>query len=56
VPSPGGYRRHRPEQTVLYQCVEQHWDACVERAELAGGLPRFVTREFEAYLKCGRLE
>ena len=56
VPSPGGYRRHRPEQTVLYQCVEQHWDAFVERAEQAGGLPRFVTREFEAYLKCGRLE
>jgi hypothetical protein len=33
---------------VLYQCVEQHWDAFVERAEQAGGLPRFVTREFEA--------
>lgn len=56
VPSPGGYRRHRPEQTVLYQCVEQHWDGFVERAEQAGGMPRFVTREFEAYLKCGRLE
>lgn len=41
---------------MLYQCVEQHWDAFVERAEQAGGLPRFVTREFEAYLKCGRLE
>jgi hypothetical protein len=40
----------------VYQCVEQHWDAFVERAEQAGGLPRFVTREFEAYLKCGRLE
>lgn len=53
---PERYRRHRPEQTVLYQCVEQHWGAFVERAEEAGGLPRFVMREVEAYLRCGRLE
>ena len=50
------FRRHRPEETVLYQCVEAHWPAFLERAEEAGGLPKFVVREFEAFLDCGRLE
>lgn len=30
---PGGYRRHRPEQTALYQVVQAHWDEFRERAE-----------------------
>jgi hypothetical protein len=51
-----GYERHRPEETVLYQVVEQHWPAFRERAEHAGGLPRFVVREMDEYLRCGRLE
>jgi len=50
------YRRRRPEETVLYQTVEAHWPEFRERAEEAGGLPRFVVREFEQYLQCGRLE
>jgi hypothetical protein len=50
------YERHRPEQTVLYQLVEPHWPAFRERSEAAGGLPRFVVREMEEYLRCGRLE
>ena len=52
----GGYERRRPEQTLLYQLVEQHWPTFRERAEQAGGLPKFVVDEFEAYLRCGILE
>ncbi|GMV13973.1 MAG: hypothetical protein AMXMBFR56_21970 [Polyangiaceae bacterium] len=48
--------RHRPESTVLYQTVAEHWPAFLERAEEHGGLPRFVVKEFEEYLRCGRLE
>ena len=53
----GEYARHRPEQTLLYQLVEQYYPAFV--AHLAARertLPVHVQREFEATLKCGRLE
>ncbi|MEP5569026.1 MAG: transposase zinc-binding domain-containing protein, partial [Halioglobus sp.] len=51
------YERHRPEQTLLYQLVEKHYPALVEQLEVQGkNLPAHVCREFEAYLKCGRLE
>ena len=51
------YERHRPEQTLLYQLVEKHYPAVVEQLEFQGkSLPTHVHREFEAYLKCGRLE
>jgi len=50
------YERHRPEETVLYRTVERHWPAFREQAEEHGGLPKFVVREFEEYLRCGRLE
>ncbi len=54
---PPGYARHRPEATLLYQLVEQHYPAFREmRAEVGRPLPDFVEEEFEAYLKCGRLE
>jgi hypothetical protein len=52
----GGYERHRPEETVLYRTLEVHWPAFRERAEEASGLPRFVVREVEEYLRCGILE
>jgi hypothetical protein len=51
------YRRHRPEQTLLYQVVARHYRefaALMEAEERP--LPGFVRREFEAFLKCGRLE
>ena len=51
------YARHQPEETQLYRLVEQHYPAFV--AHLAGqgkALPAYVEKEFEAYLKCGRLE
>jgi hypothetical protein len=50
------YERHRPEDTVLYQVLAKHWSDFLERAEQTGGLPRFVTTEVEAYLRCGRPE
>jgi hypothetical protein len=54
---PPGYRRHRPEATLPYQLVQQHYPAFRElRAEAGRPLPEFVQQEFEAYLKCGRLE
>ena len=52
-----GYRRHRPEKTVLYQVVEANAEAFFAHLdEHESGLPRFVREEFEAYLGCGRLE
>lgn len=51
-----GYARRRPEDTVLHRILRAHWPAFLERAEEAGGLPKFVVREFEEYLDCGLLE
>ncbi len=51
------YERHRPEQTLLYQIVEEHYPALLEQLGQQGKcLPDHVRQEFEAYLKCGRLE
>ena len=51
------YDRHQPEQTLLYQIVEAHYPALVEHlGQLGKSLPDHVRREFDAYLKCGRLE
>ena len=53
----GEYARHRPAQTLLYQLVEAHYPAFVEHlAARECTLPAHVQREFEDYLKCGRLE
>lgn len=54
---PPGYRRHRPESTLLYRLVAEHYPKFRDRwAAEERGLPRHVEEEFEAYLKCGRLE
>lgn len=53
APRFGGWpcRRHRPEQTLLYQIVEQHYPAVtVHLAAQAGYLFDHVQREFEDYL------
>lgn len=51
------YRRHRPEQTVLYSIIAEHYPPFVQEIECAGGhLPNFIRQEFEDYLKCGLLE
>lgn len=53
----GRYQHHRPEQTLLYQIVEQHYPTFIAHlAERGRELPGYVQREFEDYLKCGRLE
>ena len=53
----GHYRRHRPERTLRYQIVEQHYPEFASLMRVQGRkLPAFVQREFTEYLKCGRLE
>ncbi|MBM4436228.1 MAG: transposase [Actinobacteria bacterium] len=56
APRPDGYLRRRPEESVLYQIVSAHWPDFRQKADDAGGLPRFVVREFEEYLRCGLIE
>jgi len=51
------YQRHQPEKTLLYQLVLKHYpDFRRQLAEEGRVLPDYVQREFEDYLKCGRLE
>lgn len=51
------YERHRPEATLLYRLVEQHYPEFTAAMAAQGkSLPGYVVREFEDYLKCGRLE
>ncbi len=55
--SAGVYVRHRPETTLLYQIVREYWPEF--QAELTSHgkyLPGYVAKEFDEYLKCGRLE
>ena len=59
--SPGGgafcYARHRPERTLLCQLVEEYYPAFLSQLAAEGTeLPGYVEREFEDYLRCGRLE
>ena len=56
APRADGYARREPEATLLHRLVQEHWPAFLERAEEQGGLPRFVVRDFEEYLRCGVLE
>ena len=51
------YERRRPEETTLYQVIQEHVEtffAQVEQ-ETGTGLPKFVKDEFEAFLECGIL-
>ena len=51
------YVRHRPETTLLYQVVQEYWpEFQAELAKHRRYLPAYVTKEFDEYLKCGRLE
>ncbi len=50
------YERYRPEQTLLYQLVEEYYSAFVAQLAAQGTeLPEYVYREFEDYLECGVL-
>jgi hypothetical protein len=56
-PAPG-YQRHRPEKTTLYAVVRDNIEtlyAAVAAAFEGAAQPRFVRREFDAYLDCGLL-
>ncbi len=55
--APLHYERHRPEQTTLYQLVQQHAASFIAHTEASTGseLPRFVKDEFDAFLECGIL-
>ena len=51
------YRRHQPEHTLLYQIIERYYPAFTAHlADQGTALPGYVQREFDDYLKCGRLE
>ncbi|MFT6122930.1 MAG: hypothetical protein ACJASG_001458 [Oleiphilaceae bacterium] len=51
------YQRHQPVQTPLYQIIEEYYPEFKARLEANGRtLPRYVQREFEDFLTCGRLE
>ena len=55
--APSAYVRHRPENTALYNLVEEYAEAFFARmGEEGASLPAFVLDEFERYLRCGRLE
>ena len=57
APSALTYQRHQPEQTLLYQLVAQHYPLFRTRlAEQGRPLPHYIQQEFEAFLRCGRLE
>lgn len=51
------YLRHQPEETVLYQVVQQHLESFLAHVneQSSRGLPRYVVREFRRYLECGVL-
>jgi hypothetical protein len=52
------YERHRPEETLLYKVLQDHWLTFLRELELAAEsseLPAFVVAEVEAYLRCGIL-
>ena len=54
---PVRFERHRPEQTLLYQLVEEYYPAFEAQWAAEGRvLPDYVRQEFDEYLKCGRLE
>ena len=51
------YTRHQPENTLLYQIIDKYYPAFVAHLATEGRtLPDYVHQEFDAYLKCGRLE
>ena len=47
----GRYQSHRPEQTLLYQIVDEYYPAFAAlMAEQGKELPGYVQREFEEFL------
>ena len=57
VEYPVHYERRRPEETTLYQLVQEHIESFLAQVETEGGaaLPEFVKAEFDAFLASGIL-
>ena len=53
-PAGFSYERHRPEETTLYQVVQEQFETFLAQVEAKtdAGLPEFVKDEFEAFLEC----
>ena len=51
------YERRRPEETTLYQLIQEHLETFLSQvqAQTGAALPSFVQDEFDAFLKCGIL-
>ena len=49
------YLPRRPQETVLYGLVKEHWRDFVQHAREAyeAPLPKYVVDEFQKYLTCG---
>ena len=60
-PAPAGdevrYERRLPEETTLYQVIQEHLETFLAQVETETGasLPNFVKDEFDAFLECGIL-
>jgi hypothetical protein len=55
--SRGGYQRHEPEKTILYQIVAQNLETFLEevRNHYEKPLPSYVVKELRDFLDCGLL-
>ena len=56
--APAHYARRRPEQTVLFDVLQEHLETFLALASEHGdgpGLPRFVVKELREFLSCGIL-
>ena len=57
APVGGRYRRHDPEETVLYGVVREHLETLRDQARDPGGdgYPRFIEQAFRRCMECGLL-
>ena len=57
APLPATYYRRKPENTTLYQIVQEHLETFLAEPHQHGahGYPRFIERELRRYLDCGQL-
>ncbi len=57
TPSRPTHKRHQPETTILYRTIDEYYPEFRDyMAEQGRSLPLHVQKEFDEYLKCGRLE
>ena len=55
--SPFRYQRHQPEKTTLYKLIQENLLSFYQQIDhdQEKGLPDFIKKEFEEFLKCGLL-